>query len=510
MTNWLLQTLSEILQRQTQSESQQTSHEREPTPSSQIAKAHLKADREWCAAIAALQDLLLENLNPDDASCQGLILSAPTPVLSHPSLLSQLQTGIFSAEAFHSLALMPFQLPGETKEKPHISSCSTQYPLIPNDPLANEQFCLVFTPQFSLVLVLGEDSDELPCFKYSFDPDEIQQCWQSLRSRLLLTGAHHLPRLEALIETFAPIAPDYRLVTHFSHQILKHLPKSESTQSCTNPVSLDSCEFNSSHSRDNPGGCSLPNEKTPEVELLQALTHEVRTPLTTIRMLTRLLLKRRDLTPDVIKRLEMIDQECTEQINRMELIFRATELETQPSQQERVQLAPISLEQLFQQSIPRWKKQAQRRNVDLDVLLPNKLPRVVSDPAMLDSVLTGLMEKFTRSLPNGGEIRVQVTTAGNQLKLQLLSHCSAQNPGNSSFPVRFTPPQVKSLGQLLMFQPETGSLSLNLNVTKNLFNALGGKLIVRHRPEQGEVFTIFLPLGNSQPESDWNFSKCEV
>jgi signal transduction histidine kinase len=48
-----------------------------------------------------------------------------------------------------------------------------------------------------------------------------------------------------------------------------------------------------------------------------------------------------------------------------------------------------------------------------------------------------------------------------------------------------------------MFQPETGSLSLNLAVTKNLFQVLGGKLIVRHRPQQGEELTIFLPLEKS-------------
>jgi signal transduction histidine kinase len=47
---------------------------------------------------------------------------------------------------------------------------------------------------------------------------------------------------------------------------------------------------------------------------------------------------------------------------------------------------------------------------------------------------------------------------------------------------------------MLMFQPETGNLSLNLSVTKNLFQAIGGKLIVRNRPQQGQVLTIFLPL----------------
>jgi hypothetical protein len=50
-----------------------------------------------------------------------------------------------------------------------------------------------------------------------------------------------------------------------------------------------------------------------------------------------------------------------------------------------------------------------------------------------------------------------------------------------------------------MFQPETGSLCLNLNVTKHLFQALGGKLIVRQRPQEGEVMTIFLPIEVSNP-----------
>jgi signal transduction histidine kinase len=170
----------------------------------------------------------------------------------------------------------------------------------------------------------------------------------------------------------------------------------------------------------------------------------------------------------------------------MELIFRAAELESTPPAAKSVQLIPFPLEEVFEQSIPRWQKQAERRNVELDVILPKQLPKVVSDPTMLDCALTGLMESCTRSLPHGGHIRVRVSTAGNQLKLQVLSQCTAStNP-------------LKSLGQLLMFQPETGCLSLNLNVTKNIFQALGGKLTIRQRPQQGEELTIFLPIKTSR------------
>ena len=229
----------------------------------------------------------------------------------------------------------------------------------------------------------------------------------------------------------------------------------------------------------------LSRPQSSEGELLKALTHEIRTPLTTIRTTARLLLKNRNLSAKTLKQLESIDHECSEQISRMELIFRAIELEAEPD--DNVNLVKISLSQVLKQSIPRWQKQAKRRNVALEVVLPQALPQVASDPAMFDQVLTGLIEKFTRGLPMGGKISLAVTTAGNQLKLQF--HTQSACPTNP----------FKSLGKLLMFQPETGSLSLNLNVTKNLFQALGGKLIVRQRSQAEEVFTIFFPLEEDIP-----------
>jgi len=36
---------------------------------------------------------------------------------------------------------------------------------------------------------------------------------------------------------------------------------------------------------------------------------------------------------------------------------------------------------------------------------------------------------------------------------------------------------------MLMFQPETGNISLNLTATKHLFQAIGGKLIAAATPK---------------------------
>lgn len=479
--------------------------------------AVVKVQREWKSAIASLEQLLLQfvvNAQSDSettdlSSIQGLVLAGPVPILSHPQLLSRFQTGIFTTETFNALALMPCQLlPAQNHQRQPIVNTTHELPLLPADPLAAEQFCVVFTRNFSLVMVYGEDLYGVPAFRFSFDPEDTQKAWAVLRPRMLLTSPHQLIQLELCFQQFAPKSPDYKIVMNFGRQLLKHLPEPQPTETIqTIPIASHQTEtpqfqtdsFNmgrhwqplGKNEERGTNKVSTPHEATPDVELLKALTHEIRTPLTTIRTLTKLLLKRRDLSPEVIRRLEIIDHECTEQINRMELIFRAVEIETTTVKQMSVNLTSMSLDQVFGQSIPRWQKQAQRRDITLDVILPQKLPTVVSNPAMLDQVLTGLMENFTRSLPAGSHIQVQVTPTGDQLKLQFQSQPDPEKIDRSKDSSCST---LRSIGQLLMFQPETGSLSLNLNVTKHLFQILGGKLIVRQRPQEGEVMTIFLPL----------------
>ncbi|NER37364.1 MAG: HAMP domain-containing histidine kinase [Oscillatoria sp. SIO1A7] len=446
-------------------------------------------------------------------------------------------------------------------------------PLLANDPLIREEFCLVLARGFSLVVVLAENKGERE-FQFSFDPEAIALAWNALRSRVMLTGTQEqLKELDSYYEQFAPVVPHYKTVMHFSQLLVKYLPENLDSELDREQVyrhkrpckllgaargELATEEANSvaagtqtkiqtktknrtqarGQNKNKTGGqkaarvraieigdgdraksarveaivnvVTEPNVIEPtnteansakqgsgksvfnetetsalDVELLQAIAHEVRTPLTTIRTLTRLLLKR--TTDSVIrKRLETIDRECTEQIDRFSLFFRAVELETSKEKQSAIQLTAISLTDVFNQCIPRWQKQASRRNLTLEVSLPHNMPRVVSDPTMLDRVLTGAIENFTSSLPTGCLVQVQVTLAGDRLKMV----CSTEKTECN----RQTMSPLKSIGQLLAFQPETGSVTLNLSATKHMFQALGAKMTVRQRSPQGQVLTIFLPL----------------
>ncbi|WP_293330402.1 sensor histidine kinase KdpD [Microcoleus sp. CAWBG58] len=486
------------------------------------AASRPKAEQEWYGAIATLNQMLAKQthcLSPSSVpnSCQGLILSGPSSVLTEPVVASGFANWIFTSIPDNDAALWSFRarqtlalLPAADKQR-SVPATAPTLALAIGDPLANEQFCVVLTASFSLVMVLGENAAGMPAFLFSFDPQVVAKAWEVLRRRVtesecLLAnsdGGLNLPshqltpnsthdstqKLDALFQHFLPVAPKYQTVTLFASLLLNNLPVGKE----------EAGRLKDERVEDSPKGrqdikckSAIPHA-TKEVELLQAIAHEVRTPLATIRTLTRLLLKRPKLDPVVVKRLETIDAECTAQIDRFGLIFRAVEMEMSQAKNSALQLTAMSLGEVLQNSIPRWQKQAIQRNHTLEVIVPQKLPAVVSDPTMLDQVLTNLIENFTRTLRSGSRIQVEVTLAGSQLKLQLESEHLPESNGVSTFAGSANAP-LRSIGPLLMVQPETGSLSLNLSVTKNLFRAAGGKLVIRQRPQKGEVMTVFLPL----------------
>ena len=223
-----------------------------------------------------------------------------------------------------------------------------------------------------------------------------------------------------------------------------------------------------------------------ELALLEALTHEVRTPLATIRTLIRSLLRRSDLPELVRQRLQQIDGECSEQIDRFGLIFLAAELQRQPADAGAQHLARTDLAQLLHQLEPLWRQQLQRRSLGLELSAATDLPPVLSDPARLETVLGGLVDRFSRGLPAGALVALSLQPAGARLKLRLSASAEAlaaeEQPGGS-----------ERVGPVLSWNPDTGSLQLSRQATQRLFHSLGGRLAER----SGNDLIVFFPVAGA-------------
>ena len=509
------------------------------------AEKQQRAEREWQGAIAALSQLLNQQIvgkmspkerakaqkNTRSKSPKALVISGPVPLLNDSSLAPHIASQISnwtlvpqSSEQFASAfsALSPDL--SDDLSSSDLSAVKRLFqktfnkqsfhtrllPLLKEDPLAQEQFVVVLTAEFSMVLVLGKDADSELRFQFSFMPEVVSSVWRMLRSRIRAVRPQQLEFIDPLVEKFAPKAPHYRIVSQFNRWMLACLPQSANSNNAVLGAvrgAVQSVVHQAVQTENGHHAQQLNSPQTHEMisaasateaaagqfsdsALLKAMAHEIRTPLTTIRTYTRSLLKRENMDPQVIKRLKSIDRECTQQIDRFSLIFRAVELEA-ASQTAKSPLSAMALHQVFQEAIPQWQQAAQRRNLSLEVGLPPELPMVASDPTMLQHVLTGLVELFTHSVSPGSHIQLHVLHAGEQLKLQFQSQADPSKPNTAP---ACPPPPLQSLGHLLMFQPETGGLSLNLKATKNLFHALGAKLTVRERSNQGTTWTVFLPL----------------
>jgi signal transduction histidine kinase len=330
---------------------------------------------------------------------------------------------------------------------------NTQVVSIPKaDPLNQEWFCILVTEFFSVVVLASAKSHSCT---WSLHPVAIQAAIAVLLLRIRRTDQQNL--LQTKLQQFPLTLPPYQVMARFGTILMAQ---------------------SSIHQE-------LAIPEIQEVDIIKAITHEVRTPLTTIRMLVRSLKRRKDISAEVKARLDRVDAECTEQIERFNLIFEAAQLDSYA-----IMLEATQIEEILSDGFMRWQDHAGRRQISLEMILPTEIPAILSNALLLSQVLNGLIDRLVRSFPPDSHIQLILTSAGEYLKLQFQSQVPQQGGGDL--------PLLKAVGQWLMLQPETGTLSLSLPTTKTLLKALGGKLTVRMHSTSaaydGEILTIFLPF----------------
>jgi hypothetical protein len=427
--------------------------------------------RQWWAALSTLQDDLLlpqENL-------RGLWLAAPLPALHEPQVLNRLQGWIWApAELEELLRSAPPLLPGGQQLTAPAADLAPleRLPLEAEDGL--DPLLVVITPTVQVGLCL-DGPPRGRRLVVRFDAEVLSHLLALVHERLEAQAPAAAERLRGQLGRLGPLHSDHGAALRFWPRLAERLSAmapSLTLQPVEQPITPTGAQA-SSH----------------ELALLEALTHEVRTPLATIRTLIRSLLRRADLPALVRSRLEQIDTECSEQIDRFGLIFLATELQRRPGEPRGGapgQLAQTDLSALLHRQQPIWQRQLERRGLRFELQVAPELPAVLSDPVRLETVLGGLIDRFGRSLPAGSRVSLSLQPAGPRLKLQLSSATTAAD--------RTVSDDHRSLvGPVLSWNPATGSLQLSREATQRLLHHLGSRLT--ERSDSG--LTVFFPTATT-------------
>tara|TARA_Y100001968_G_scaffold123240_1_gene112188 strand:- start:1783 stop:3156 length:1374 start_codon:yes stop_codon:yes gene_type:complete len=430
------------------------------------------ARRIWWAALDTLQEDILLPMNVQE----GIWLSSPLPVLYEPKLLQNLEGWVWAPNELASLHTLQSGrlLPSDaTQIDIKDSICNTYRRLSLKEEDGYDPLLIIISRQIQIALTLHGPPMKRSLILRS-DANTLKDITKMLLQRLSKEESLQSNQLQKDLSNFKHIYHENNIEQNFWPLLSSRLANMAPT---INLQPLPN-KRSSKDSNDDING---------EISLLEAITHEVRTPLATIRTLIRSLLKRNDLNSLVTKRLREIDSECTEQIDRFGLIFNAAELQRQEPNTSR--LASTDLGNMLRMLEPAWIDVLQRRGITLKIDISPDLPKVLSDPERLEMMLGGLIDRSTRGLQPGETLGLELRPAGQKLKLQILKKSQ-----NTKQLINNAIKQNSDLGAVLSWNPSTGSLQLSQAATQKLLASLGGKMTLR----RDSVLTIFFPIADNQ------------
>lgn len=231
---------------------------------------------------------------------------------------------------------------------------------------------------------------------------------------------------------------------------------------------------------------SLENEsERMRSALLGAISHDLRTPLAGIQGAASALLMDSDAIPEATRRdlLAMIQSE-SQRLNRLLTnLLDLTRLETGAI---RVQKEWHSLEEVVGAALGH----AESVQARVDVELPENLPLVAMDGALLEQLLINLLENAHRHAP-GSPVTLRAWTQPGTLELQVLD----QGPGiPEAFRERIFDKFFRLPGQ-----ESDGGVGLGLAICDAIAKAHGGRIRVESPPGGGACFHVSLPLEDPPP-----------
>lgn len=222
-------------------------------------------------------------------------------------------------------------------------------------------------------------------------------------------------------------------------------------------------------------------------EFITTMTHELRTPITSIKSLSNILLTKADLP--VEKRQEFLAIIAKESERLARLVTQVLDLEKMESGHASWNFGPVDLRKAIERSIQTIKPLAKARNIGLEVNLPAEIPVITGDEDRLIQVIINLLSNAVKFCePEEGKIALRLEVkADESIRLQVKDN----GIGISREQIPFIFDRFTQFNDFRTGRPQ-GS-GLGLSISHHIVTRHGGSLSVTSEPGKGSCFTLRLP-----------------
>ena len=231
-------------------------------------------------------------------------------------------------------------------------------------------------------------------------------------------------------------------------------------------------------------------KRSHEIETFyHTLSHELKTPLTSVREFTSILLDglAGQLMPEQRDHLQVILDGCEQMRLFLDDILDASRLETGKLS---VVMSDCDLSSLVQRTVASLSIQCRQAGVALHAQDLADLPHVWADELRLAQVLNNLIGNALKYTPPGGQVTIEA---------------SAEGPGPDLVRVRVQDTgcgieadhQARVFDRLFQVRESDtsthGGLGLGLNICKGIIDLHGGEIHVESEPSHGSQFIFTIP-----------------
>ena len=213
--------------------------------------------------------------------------------------------------------------------------------------------------------------------------------------------------------------------------------------------------------------------------LVGAVSHDLRTPLSAIKLAASTLLDLTDAVPERDKHelYELIDVQADRLSRLIASLLDMTRLEAGVLQVER---APWAVLDLVGEATAAVRPLLQHHRVDVE--LPEDLPLVDVDHLLVGQVLTNLLENAQRHAPEGTSIRITAAAPGPEVCVAV----EDEGPG-------VAPAERRSVFESFVRFDTGGRAGLGLALCKAFIEAHGGRIWVEAAAGGGARFVFTVP-----------------